>query len=87
MYCGDHETNARDEFTMNRLFRPKYRLVLVIEDGEEWNFPDYAMGGLPISKTLAASLAHDGNTLQKEGSVFLYTVVDHIRLMLGQHGW
>ena len=72
---------------MNHLFGPKYRLVLVIEDGEEWNFPDYAMGGIPISETLAASITHDENSLQKEGSVFSYTVVDHVRGMLGQHGW
>ena len=72
---------------MQHLIDPEYRLVLIIEDGEEWIFPDYALGGLSISKAFASSITSDGNSLQNEGSVFLFTVVDHVRRVIGHHGW
>ena len=70
---------------------PEYKLMLVIEEELEkdkiWKFPDYANGGLPISHDLAAKLAAEGSSLQKEGNVFLYTIVNYMREQQRYVGW
>lgn len=65
----------------------EYKIIVVIEDKDEWLFPDYAARGIAVARDMAAQTLSIGNSLKETHPFILHVVADHMQKYSELEGW